>query len=116
MVSEREQVMTALGKLIRQQLRETDLVARHGTSGFIALLPDSGQAEASEVRNRICDVIAATAIEHDMKFSSGTATAPGNGNSFEELIQAAQMDCIASRESNDLLAPILKNLLSGDTL
>jgi diguanylate cyclase (GGDEF)-like protein len=116
MLSEIEQVLTTLGKLIRQQLRETDLVARHGASGFIALLPDSGQAEANEVRNRICDVIATTAVENDMKISSGTATSPGNGNNFEELIQAAQMDCIAGRESNELLAPILKNLLSGGAL
>jgi diguanylate cyclase (GGDEF)-like protein/putative nucleotidyltransferase with HDIG domain len=115
-IHEREHVLTMLGKLIRQQLRETDLVARHGTTAFIALLPDSGQAEANEVRDRICKAIATAPLDRKVEISSGTATSPGNGNTFEELIQSAQIESIASRESEDMLAPILKNLLSGGAM
>ena len=48
-----ESMLAELGKMVKQQVRETDLVACYSTNTLIALLPDTGLAEASDVRGRI---------------------------------------------------------------
>ena len=111
-----EQWFSMVARIIKQQVRETDLVARQATNSFIALLPDSGQAEASEVRGRIREAINRAPLASGAVVSLGSATSPGDGNSFEELFQAAQVDCIASSDSLDMPASSLEEIILNQTL
>lgn len=90
--SSTEDVMTWLGDLIRQQVRETDIVARQTDNAFVAVLPESGHAEASEVRDRISRAIQDSARGRHLDTGIGSATSPDDGHTFEELLHAAQTD------------------------
>jgi len=95
----REQALVQLCRLTKKQLRETDLVARYDTSSLIAVLPDSGQIEASEVSSRIGREIVMAGLAHDSSVSVGTATSPDDGDSFEHLLGAARtasIDCVGT--------------------
>lgn len=95
----REQALGQLCRLTKKQLRETDLVARYDTGSLIAVLPDSGQIEASEVSSRIGREIVMAGLGHDSSVSVGTATSPDDGDSFEGLLRAARtasIDCVGT--------------------
>jgi len=95
----REQALAQLSRLTKKQLRETDLVARFAGDTLIALLPDSGQIEASEVCSRIARETVIGGLGHESSVSVGAATSPDQGDSFEELLHAARaasFDCVAT--------------------
>ncbi|HXG94314.1 MAG TPA: HD domain-containing phosphohydrolase [Blastocatellia bacterium] len=106
-----EQLLTQVGRIIKIQVRETDLVARYSHGTFVALLPDTGQAEATEVRSRIREAMN-KAVGFSLSVSLGSATSPVAGTSFKELFQAAQVDCAASRESLDLASATMADALA----
>jgi diguanylate cyclase (GGDEF)-like protein/putative nucleotidyltransferase with HDIG domain len=93
-----DQLVAQLERLVRQQVRETDVVARYTSNSLIALLPESGQSETTGVRGRIRE----EAQLLQMSISLGAATSPDDGESFDELLRAAQMDCSASHDSVEI--------------
>jgi diguanylate cyclase (GGDEF)-like protein/putative nucleotidyltransferase with HDIG domain len=98
-----ENVLNQLGRLIRQQVRESDVVARQSDDTFIVLLPESGQDDVSDVRRRIREALEDLAFAGGVCVSLGSATSPGDGGTFAELLRAATLDCVAGRESVDLI-------------
>ncbi len=95
----REHALAQMCRLTKKQVRETDLVARYESASLIALLPDSGQIEASEVCSRIGREIVMAGLAHDSSVSVGAATNPDDGDSFEELLRAARtagIDCVGT--------------------
>jgi putative nucleotidyltransferase with HDIG domain len=102
MNSTSEQIMARLGEVLKQQVRETDIVAPQTDNAFVALLPDSGQTEAGEVRIRMREAIYKTPGLLGIEVSLGSATSPDDGDSFEELLQASLMDCSAEVNSMDI--------------
>ena len=90
------ELIGAAGKVIAAQLRGTDLVARQSSNRLLLLLPESGLPETTEVRTRIRRALK----EHfeELSVNMGSACIPGDGESFDELLDAAKMDCSASRE------------------
>jgi diguanylate cyclase (GGDEF)-like protein len=94
-----EQALAQLCRLTKKQLRETDLVARYEDDSLIAVLPDSGQIEASEICSRIGREIVLAGSAHDGSVSVGAATSPDDGDSFDELLRAAyktSVDCVGT--------------------
>ena len=94
-----EQTLAQLCRLTKKQVRETDLVARFSNDSLIALLPDSGQVEASDVCSRIARETVVAGLAHGSSVSVGAATSPDHGDSFEELLQAARassFDCVTN--------------------
>jgi len=105
--ADREETIAQLCRLTKKQLRETDLVARHGTDSLIAILPDSGQIEASEVGSRIGREIVMAGLGHDSSVSVGAATSPDDGDSFEDLLRAARsasIDCVGTMADMSFLS------------
>ena len=98
-----DQLLAQLGRLVRQQVRDTDVVARYKSNSLIALLTESGQSETTGVRGRIRE----QAQHLPMSISLGAATSPDDGESLDELLRAAQMDCSASRDSIEITATSL---------
>jgi diguanylate cyclase (GGDEF)-like protein/putative nucleotidyltransferase with HDIG domain len=94
-----ESVLAEMGKLIKQQVRETDLVACYSTNTLIALLTDTGLAEVSDVRGRIRQAVYKMELGAGLQISLGSSVSPGDGNTFDELLQAAKIDSIAGLEA-----------------
>jgi diguanylate cyclase (GGDEF)-like protein/putative nucleotidyltransferase with HDIG domain len=92
----REQNLAQLGRLVKRQVRETDLVARYESNSLIALLPDSGEIEAAEAGSRIGREIVLAGFGHGLSVSIGAATSPDDGDGFEDLLQAARTASVDS--------------------
>jgi diguanylate cyclase (GGDEF)-like protein len=108
------QVLAWLGDTIKQQTRESDMLARYSDNGFVALLPDTGLNPALEVRSRIREAISNSEMSRKLTISIGTAASPQDGTRFEDLLQAAQIDCAASFDSlADLTAFDFGNLATS---
>ena len=110
-----ENALIHLGKLIAQQVRETDLVARQSDNTFVVLLPESGQDDVSDVRRRIREGVEELAFAGGVSVSLGSATSPGDGSSFLELFRAASLDCVAGRDSLDLVPAGLDQVMIVQT-
>lgn len=50
-----DHVLSAFAKLLRQELRHSDVIARFGGEEFCALLPDTTLAQAQQIAERICE-------------------------------------------------------------
>jgi diguanylate cyclase (GGDEF)-like protein/putative nucleotidyltransferase with HDIG domain len=103
------QLLSTIGHLIKGTLDKKDLLARYWDNAFIALLPDCDQKSATEVGNRMKKTLEETK-ELGLSIGLGLATSPQDGMTFEELLQAAHLDCIASRTSFDLLSLNLREV------
>jgi diguanylate cyclase (GGDEF)-like protein len=110
-----ENALSQLGKLIAQQVRESDLVARQSDDTFVVLLPESGQDDVSDVRRRIREGVEELAFAGGVSVSLGSATSPGDGSSFAELLRAASLDCVASRDSLDMVPADLHEVMVVQT-
>ena len=100
----REQALAQLCRLTKKQIRETDLLVRYDSDSLIALLPDSGQIEASEICGRIGREIAVSGLAHVSSITVGAATTPDDGDSFDDLLRAARDASIDSVETMSDLA------------
>jgi diguanylate cyclase (GGDEF)-like protein len=98
------QLLMLMGVLIRQQVRETDLVGRNSTSAFTVLLPDSGRSEASRVNDRIRSAIEKAGLDAKLSVSIGWAVSPDDGTTMDEVLQAAYLDCVSPGENIGVLA------------
>lgn len=58
-----DQVLVAIARLLNEELRGADLAARHGGEEFLAILPDTGPAQALQVAERIRERIARSPTE-----------------------------------------------------
>ena len=111
-----DQIMTRIGELLRQQVRETDIVGRHTDNAFVALLPDSGQREAGEVGSRMRNAMYKTNSLPDIEVNLGAATSPGDGDSFEDLLGVALEDCAADANSIGLISRSMGDALISGSL
>ncbi len=110
-----ENVFNQIGRLIRQQVRETDLVARQSGDTFVVLLPESGQDDVNDVRRRIREAVEELAFAGGVCVSLGSATSPGDGSTFAELFRAATLDCVAARDSLDMIPDALDQAIPVQT-
>jgi putative nucleotidyltransferase with HDIG domain len=100
----REPDVAQLSRLTKKQLRETDLVARYDNDTLIALVPDIGQIEATEVCSRIAREIVISGLAHESSIAVGAATCPDDGDSFDELLLLARKSSLDSVETISDLA------------
>jgi diguanylate cyclase (GGDEF)-like protein/putative nucleotidyltransferase with HDIG domain len=110
--STNHQLLSTVGHLLKDALESKDLLAHYWDNAFIALLPDCDQKTASQIGNRMRKTLE-EARELDLTISLGLATSPQDGTTFEDLLQAAHLDCIAARTSFDLLSLKLKTVKVG---
>lgn len=89
-------VLVELARLLQRTLRNTDVIARYGGEEFVILLPMTGKREATQLAERLCQIVA----EHDVDtgngqivritVSIGVAAIETKGNSrWDVLIDAA---------------------------
>ncbi|HYL98356.1 MAG TPA: sensor domain-containing diguanylate cyclase, partial [Blastocatellia bacterium] len=94
-----DELVRMLGNILKNQLRETDFIARHGSSSFAVLLPESGSNEALEVMARVHDAIVAASRGTGLSVSLGTSTSPDDGATVEQLTRFARGRSLPVRES-----------------
>jgi diguanylate cyclase (GGDEF)-like protein len=87
-------VLQSLASLLREQLRESDLIARYGGEEFGVLLPHTDVAPARVTAERVCEVIRQTSIPRrrgclHVSVSVGVASLPYHAQSADVLVQKA---------------------------
>jgi diguanylate cyclase (GGDEF)-like protein len=87
-----DEVLAALGELLRGTLRGTDFAARVGGEEFLLLLPDSdedGAVALAEKLRAAVERISAPRVEQPLSASFGVAVYPRDAQDGQELLRAA---------------------------
>lgn len=90
-----DQFLTALGGVIRNELRDYDFLARYAGDEFVALIPETDGDAVRELCKRIEAAVDSFAIEvtagevAKVGVSIGSAAYPAHGESFDQLIISA---------------------------
>jgi len=83
-------VLARVADVLRDVIRQIDTASRYGGEEFLLLLPQTGAAAAVEVAERLRKNVSAAELDGErVTVSVGVAEFPGNGNTVESLIAAA---------------------------
>jgi diguanylate cyclase (GGDEF)-like protein len=88
-------ILRDVSNILRSELRETDILVRFGTSGFIALLPGVSNSQAIRYMYRLIQQIRSKSISvspsHSLSISCffGIASYPNDGSTLFDLMNAA---------------------------
>jgi len=110
-----DRLLASVGRVIRKELRQMDILARYAGDEFVAIMPMASHAMAEAAADRIRSAVGqlkfsvrtGKSVEVDM--SAGIACFPSDGETTEELLTAA-----ARKMQKDKHAR--KNLLSLATM
>lgn len=95
--------LVAVARILEQGCRETDLVARWGGEEFVALMPDTGLAQARAIGLRLLEAIRAAGVTHEeaplaLSASVGVAERGAHAN-LEALIRDADRWMYRAKEA-----------------
>lgn len=87
-------VLSEVGRLIQDNLRDLDLSARYGGEEFISFLVETNELQAFRISERLRQVIGNHVFVHDtnsikLTISIGIAQFPDDGGTIEELVASA---------------------------
>jgi diguanylate cyclase (GGDEF)-like protein len=101
---EGDQVLRKIANLLKETVRENDIVARYGGEEFAVILPAVEYEGARILAERIRQKIEETYFEHEeiqptgkVTVSVGGASAPENAQNFKELIHKADSALYAAK-------------------
>lgn len=88
--------LQAVAAVLVRSTRQSDVVARYGGEEFVLVLPETGPDQAVRklegIRLAVANLsieLGRTSVDHGLTISAGIATAPWDGTTAEELLQAA---------------------------
>ncbi|MDM7923777.1 MAG: diguanylate cyclase [Pyrinomonadaceae bacterium] len=90
-----DRLLKEISRVIREQMREYDFLARYGGDEFVALVPETDPADVKRLQRRIEEAVSNFSLQvGDSGFakvgvSVGSASYPSQGLQFDELIVAA---------------------------
>ena len=100
-----DEVLRKLSAVLRDTVRENDLVARYGGEEFAVILPAVGKAGAAILAERIRENIEKTYFEHEeiqplgkVTVSIGIASLPDDGETDKELLNASDVALYAAKK------------------
>ena len=98
-----DDLLTSLALLLRQRLRDTDIIARLGGDEFAVLLPRADAAQADSVAKDLLEAIRAHTFvvggaPLGITFSLGIALFPEHGTTAGELLSRADMAMYRAKE------------------
>ena len=82
-------VLQELGKLLSEQIRESDIACRYGGDEFILILPDTSPETTLERAEKLQNDVKTLNTPMNITLSLGIATYPQNGKDTEILIKSA---------------------------
>ncbi len=99
-----DQVLKAIAKYARQNVRVSDLVGRYGGEEFVILLPETSLEEARQLAERLCLIvsstpIATTKVELSITISLGVAELSSTILDLDCLINAADEAMYAAKKA-----------------
>ena len=90
-----DRMLASVGRVIRKELRQMDILSRYAGDEFVAIMPMASQTMAESVAERIRQAVGQlkfsvrTGKSVDVGLSAGIAVFPGDGETTEELLTAA---------------------------
>jgi diguanylate cyclase (GGDEF)-like protein/putative nucleotidyltransferase with HDIG domain len=90
-----DEMLKGIGKVIADQLRDYDFLARYGGDEFVALIPDTSPEDVLDLCNRIENAVTEFALPvgdgqtASVGVSLGAAGYPKNGETFDQMVVAA---------------------------
>lgn len=90
-----DQLLKEIGRIIKEQMREYDFLARYGGDEFVAIVPETDPADVKRLQRRIEEAVSNFVLPvGDNGFarvgvSLGSASFPSQGMVFDDLIVAA---------------------------
>ena len=100
--SKGDEVLAAIGAAARAELRAADFVARYGGEEFLLLMPDTGEAGAKKVAEKLqlaFRQIEIQGLDRTITASFGVAAGHGNKEELPELVQAADETLYRAKEN-----------------
>lgn len=99
-----DQVLRAVGRRIRENLRSIDLVGRYGGEEFVVLLPETGQDEAFLVAERLRRALCEIAVDTsggslEITVSLGVATVTEDCPDLPALLERADAAMYAAKRA-----------------
>jgi diguanylate cyclase (GGDEF)-like protein len=97
---EGDRILGFLGGLLKEQLREQDLVARYGGEEFVVLIPECSPETAMKVAERIRSSVASYPLAKGLlpvTVSIGVSTYPHNGQDKKDLVYSADTAMYVSK-------------------
>jgi diguanylate cyclase (GGDEF)-like protein/putative nucleotidyltransferase with HDIG domain len=90
-------VLKGIAEVIKDQMREYDFLARYGGDEFVAIVPETEPADVKRLQRRIEDAVSEyslpvgddAGVSVCVGVSIGSANYPGQGDTLDELIVAA---------------------------
>lgn len=91
-----DELLRALAEILRQNVRQSDIVGRYGGEEFAVILPETSKSAAVVLAQRLCGIVANTAFPGRpdgppvrCTISIGVASYPEDGLTVSELVAAA---------------------------
>ncbi|NOT47563.1 MAG: GGDEF domain-containing protein, partial [Acidobacteria bacterium] len=89
-----DSMLKDVGRLIKAELRDYDFLARYGGDEFVAIVPETDNSDVIELCSRIETAVESYALTFNgsvlpVGVSVGSASYPTQGESFEDLLIAA---------------------------
>lgn len=94
-----DRVLVSVAEVIREQLRESDLVCRWGGDEFIVILPDTDRKEATVVAEKLRAAVPAAETCQGVTISLGVACCPEDGKDYDALVNNADGALYVSKQS-----------------
>ncbi|WP_308201199.1 EAL domain-containing protein [Paractinoplanes maris] len=96
-----DQALTAVAALLRDSVRDHDLVARMGADEFAVCVRDTDPGEAAAVAARIAEIVRGPvhAGEHELLLSARPGVSAGTGVTAAELVRRADTARYAAKAS-----------------
>ena len=100
-------VLREVGRILREHLRNTDILCRYGGDEFLLVLPDSSLEDNRQRLNQICKIIKSRTIRYREKIlnpatiSFGLATTTEHGFIARELIRAADTALYTAKQAGN---------------
>lgn len=103
-----DRVLVAVAEVIRDELRESDLVCRWGGDEFIVILPETDRKEAAVVAEKLRGAVAKAEACLGVTVSLGVACCPEDGRDYDALVNNADRALYISKQSG-------KNMVTAST-
>ena len=97
-----DEVLRQVSSLLAQQIRKTDVVCRYGGEEFVILLPQTTAEQAllvAEKLRRAVETWQFPGVSRPVTISGGVSIFPDQGNTRDQLVQAADKALYVAKES-----------------
>lgn len=87
-----DEVLSAIGAILKKTLRSTDIIGRYGGEEFIAILLNADKKEVFQIAEKLRMVVEMAKIlgeERSLTISLGTSSYPEDGKQIDALIECA---------------------------